>query len=566
MLKTLAVAAMFLAAHAAAFAQTSGTVTGRVFSTDGTPAANVRVAAVPEGQSGDSPGSTLASLAETNSAGQYWLENIPPGEYHIVAGLLEWLTYYPGVKNAQQARLVSVTAGRTVSATDFTLQRPVRLRVSGRIVRTRESVPLPQRIMLNGNSMNGQSQLTVSPAADGTFEFKEVTPGNYNLQVSPGIPGVSMQQFAVGDKDVEGLEFVVPLNRTVRGRIEIDGGTPTPPMSLSFIGARGNFTARSNSPQNATFSITLPEGEHRMSVTGFPGGLAVKSVTMGSVDLLRNLLVIGDAEPEEIVVAFSAPTAPIYLSIKGRVVRPAGSTGSAPTRVTLTGSGNMEASIAPDGSFEFPYVLPGNYQARIPSNATYPGVPLNLFKDIANLELVLPLEHEVKGRVLVEQDGFLPRFTITATGTQSYVVVNGPFKLTLAEGEQTLRVSGLPAGYTVRSMRAGDVDLLLDKLKSSSTSEIVVTLGVGNPPPWRAVRGRIVDPSANASLELRVRMSGEGYEFETKAGIDGAFEFPKVLQGSYTVQAVTDADLAPLRIVVADRDVNDVRIVMPRVR
>ena len=58
----------------------SGIVTGTVLSTDGTPAAGVRVAAVPVPESNQTAGTPVpSSIGQTDIAGSYRLENIPPG-------------------------------------------------------------------------------------------------------------------------------------------------------------------------------------------------------------------------------------------------------------------------------------------------------------------------------------------------------------------------------------------------------------------------------------------------------------------------------------------------------
>src|SRR5262245_51404876 len=59
----------------------AGVVTGQLLNRDGTPAVGVRVAAMAVPESGvPVPGaSTLVGLTQTDSAGRYRLENVPPG-------------------------------------------------------------------------------------------------------------------------------------------------------------------------------------------------------------------------------------------------------------------------------------------------------------------------------------------------------------------------------------------------------------------------------------------------------------------------------------------------------
>src|SRR4030095_14948098 len=79
-----------------------GIVTGQLLSREGQPVAGVRISAmaVPESNIPPSAGSTLMILTVTDNAGRYRLDNVPPGRYYIIAGLVESPTYYPGVSAA----------------------------------------------------------------------------------------------------------------------------------------------------------------------------------------------------------------------------------------------------------------------------------------------------------------------------------------------------------------------------------------------------------------------------------------------------------------------------------
>src|SRR5947207_2153873 len=87
----------------------TGTVTGLLLRTDGTPAAGVRIAVTPvpdpkdAGATGD-----LLSLSQTDVSGNYRLENILPGNYYIQAGLLDSPNYYPGTSSLDKATAITV--------------------------------------------------------------------------------------------------------------------------------------------------------------------------------------------------------------------------------------------------------------------------------------------------------------------------------------------------------------------------------------------------------------------------------------------------------------------------
>src|SRR5262245_25457076 len=76
----------------------TGVVTGTVRTLEGRPAIRIRVAAMarPETATDLAGGSALASVSETDDEGRYRLENIPPGQYYILAGRIDQPTFYPG--------------------------------------------------------------------------------------------------------------------------------------------------------------------------------------------------------------------------------------------------------------------------------------------------------------------------------------------------------------------------------------------------------------------------------------------------------------------------------------
>ena len=102
----------------------TGIVAGVLKTTEGRPAAGVRVGAV---DAEDPVSSSLLSVTETDSNGKYRLTNIPAGRYFIVAGRLNSLHYYPSGDRAHAVE-IEVGAARIRSDVDFAVpggsQRP----------------------------------------------------------------------------------------------------------------------------------------------------------------------------------------------------------------------------------------------------------------------------------------------------------------------------------------------------------------------------------------------------------------------------------------------------------
>ena len=97
----------------------SGSVTGTVRAANGVPVPGIRVSALPAGSTDDRLPRAMSSIAVTDDAGRYRLENIPPGRYHIAAGRVDVPTYHPGTLDVSKATIFSITSAATISDIDI---------------------------------------------------------------------------------------------------------------------------------------------------------------------------------------------------------------------------------------------------------------------------------------------------------------------------------------------------------------------------------------------------------------------------------------------------------------
>src|SRR5262245_41214795 len=166
----------------------TATVSGRLFSTDETPVMGVRIIALDTAY----PRLNIASQAETDKDGRYRLENVPAGEYFIVADPFKIPSYYPGTGNRDDSIPVSVAAGAVITGVDFRF-----VRNSGilRVVRTRSPGETRFRGSLRDTQARGLANFTVmlsSSSTDtrvwtvtdvtGLFEFSSLTPGEFSME------------------------------------------------------------------------------------------------------------------------------------------------------------------------------------------------------------------------------------------------------------------------------------------------------------------------------------------------------------------------------------------------
>jgi len=94
-------------------------ISGQLRAMDGTPAAGVRIA-VAEFDPNFGPGA-LVVIGRTDNAGRYRLEDVPPGQYFIIAGVVDAPTYYPGTDQLSSAKSINVFRESTITGLDFRL-------------------------------------------------------------------------------------------------------------------------------------------------------------------------------------------------------------------------------------------------------------------------------------------------------------------------------------------------------------------------------------------------------------------------------------------------------------
>jgi hypothetical protein len=168
-------------------AAATGSISGTLKDATGAPLAGVRVGAmaVSGDQATPTESGVLVSITQTDASGRYFLENVSPGRYHIVAGLVTFPTYYPGTEDISKAAVVTVGAGAALSSSyDFTpvvtslLPRSdIRMHVAVRVV-TENGQPYSGEVGVLPTSATPQTLLR-----GGTFPNLTIPGGFYHFDV-----------------------------------------------------------------------------------------------------------------------------------------------------------------------------------------------------------------------------------------------------------------------------------------------------------------------------------------------------------------------------------------------
>lgn len=235
-------------------------------------------------------------------------------------------------------------------------------------------------------ALEGRQTATIETPVnpDGTFEFLSVMPGTgYTARLMPSSDAVAAPPVTVADKDVEGIEIVVPRERDVTIHTSAEGNSPVPIFMLSFsafsapavpngrTSTTSSVSALIKPEPDGSFKARLPEDERRVRISGYPLGYTVKSMTYGSVDLLRNSARFDGVVPTAINVVFGVDPAAPFRNIQGRV------TGLDPdqsgVRLVLNGAAafaTFETTVSSTGVFNFSKIPQGTYVPTLTGGVT----------------------------------------------------------------------------------------------------------------------------------------------------------------------------------------------------
>ena len=225
-----------------------GVITGRVTDAGGRPVVEERLMLLPVDQNKQNVrnfGPGIAPNAQTDDRGVYRIYGLAPGQYKISVGrdddnyystgggrVAYQRTFYPGVTEPAEAKVIEVTEGSEATNIDITLGQTLPGFVaSGKVVdgetgRPVSGLRLGLRRIIN-NDYAGVNAY-VSSNSQGEFRLENVTAGKYAILVLP-LPGVETRADAVSlevvDQDVSGLLVKTFKGLSISGTVIVEGKT-----------------------------------------------------------------------------------------------------------------------------------------------------------------------------------------------------------------------------------------------------------------------------------------------------------------------------------------------------
>jgi hypothetical protein len=222
----------------------------------------------------------------------------------------------------------------------------------------------------------------------------------------------------------------------------------------------------------------------------------------------------------------------------------------------------LRARVTREQTFVFTSVPPGTYDAYVDdvgmSQATLLGTGMPATRlvigpngptDVRDVLITAPRRIVVQGSTTIEPNVPVPGFTVSFANTRAgarpvtdLVGYAGSVYTPLYAGEYRVTVTGLPAGFLVRSLAAGTIDLRTQPLVVSAGSSPTIALSLALDPsarsPFVSISGRLTggDSSRYGQTQLSLYSRVLSVPLSAVVARDGTFSLPRALPGTYAVR------------------------------
>jgi protocatechuate 3,4-dioxygenase beta subunit len=448
---------------------------------------------------------------------------------------------------------------------------------------------------------------TVTTDAAGRFAMTGIAPGKYRLSAErsgfivtqygargPGKVG-AMLTLEPGQKS-SGLDMRLTPHGVIAGRVLDEEGEPVSGVDVQVM--RQQYMNGRKQMARANGASTNDLGEYR--AFGLPPGRYYVSATLRANAMQpqsdeeyvttwfpRNADATG-AAPIDVAAGAQLRNIDLQLAkmhtvtVSGRVTSEIRTPGVAENvartnlnvqlsarNTTMVGGGfTRGTTVSPQGTFEFRGVTPGAYYVV--------GTAMTAGKNFAtrtaiqvggsNMEGILLTIRGgvgVSGRVRVEGESTqgTAQVRLTLQPAEAGGVLFGPMPTQQVKEDgnfqmddvgpdrYTVSLNGLPDGFYVKSMRSGNLDVLLGGLEVADASpaplDIVLSPNAGQ------VTGSVVDPNTQKAApavmvvlvpQEKERRDREGFYRTITSDLSGQFTFKGVVPGEYRVYAWEEAE------------------------
>jgi len=398
-----------------------GVIAGKVLDQDGDPVVSAQVQVMRYAYARGRKQLQPSGGAQTNDLGEYRLINLAPGRYYVCAtdprptqfgtqdrpgraGAVQEgniTTFYPSGLDPSSGVAVDVSAGSEMRGIDIRLIQAKVYTVRGKAVDS-SGVPPSAIVSLtrkedSGNLLAVLGRGTSQVRPDGTFEFRNIVPGTYVLQlervmaVNGNQPAnlVGRVEVTVGDSNIEGLALTLIPRPEITGTLTLeDGDIATllkPAQNMPGVAAAGNvvvprtgrltlnLTQTENGPGGGSTAQVNEDGTFRFNALGTtkyalsvptPQGTYLKSARFAGQDVLHAPIDTTSGTGGMLELVFSSKAATVTGSVqneKGETL--AGMMVTLWPKTANAGlTGGVHLSFADQsGAFKFQSLAPGDY-------------------------------------------------------------------------------------------------------------------------------------------------------------------------------------------------------------
>ena len=212
--------------------------------------------------------------------------------------------YYPGVMQIGQAKLLVISPGEEAQV-DLVLRRIRTVQISGRVIGA-DGKPATDAYLYLEELPEGDYGVFQGVETDskGEFKVKGVAPGSYVLHAqqhsSQEANYHASQKIEVGSDNIDSIMLALGRGVNFLGRLDVSG-----PGTIRFERMSINLTSHGDQTAGAwarvkkdgTFQLLdVPDGSFSFYMNGLEEGWYVKSVRLGTTDLLANGLEVEKGE------------------------------------------------------------------------------------------------------------------------------------------------------------------------------------------------------------------------------------------------------------------------------
>lgn len=344
----------------------SGHISGRVLDRDGAPVPRAPVDIVFENHR-----VKLGQVITAGTDGRYNLENLPFHGSFVISAMvppswkpresdgrrLGWAqTYYPGVTDPAAAARMTLPPSGELRDVDIKIAEAPVWHLRGMVVDIHGEPAPGATVALLGDPLPKSARVQ----GDGTFDFDAVADGVYQVRATYTMDGETLRgdqetRISSSDRNVQVQLFApFPLYGTITAERPVGSPAPKLPtvrldLAEGVPNGSGGFTLANVSP-----------GWHRVNLGAIPNGFYLDSIALGG----------SETPGEQVQVLSGGASLEIRLKYGGGTVRGVlESCGGCDVRLVPTDTRLRNwyftrlVSCAPDGTFEIPFVRPGQYYA-----------------------------------------------------------------------------------------------------------------------------------------------------------------------------------------------------------